>query len=248
MFNPLGFELVRSFSLPISFHILYWNKINRENFCLLLLFRHCFTVLMGRLIFGVCVCVRASGKENPYFHQNMRGSPRCEERNQTRMNRQREDDIGGKHLNGRITSQSIENNRILENRMVRGEQLPFLMCRRTTFFDWRQKNVAVVVAVVVIFWQVLKHINDLIYTIQNSNRRIKTKLEKTHTHTCASAYFYVRYVYMVCLNEYAFLFVRDIFCALFFALSHTRRRTHSFLMNVHMFPITMSKWTLRKFH
>lgn len=157
----------------------------------------------------------------------------------------REDDIGARKIQMAESHRSqMKNSRILENRMVRGEQLPFLMCRRTTFFDWRQKNVAVVVvvvAVVVIFWQVLKHINDLIYTIQNSNHRIKTKLEKTLTHTHTHVLL-LRSLYMASLNEF-------YLCEIFFVcLSHARRQTHSFLMNVHMFPITMSKWTLRKFH
>lgn len=132
----------------------------------------------------------------------------------------REDDIGARKIQmAESHCSQMKNSRILENRMVRGEQLPFLMCRRTTFFDWRQKNVAVVVvvvAVVVIFWQVLKHINDLIYTIQNSNHRIKTKLEETLTHTCLTSAFviYGKFEWI--------LFVRDIFCV---SLARTQTNT-----------------------
>lgn len=63
--SRVGFESVCALLfLPIIFHILSIEiKSIEENFCLLLLFRQCFTVLMGRLVFGVrvclCVCVRS---------------------------------------------------------------------------------------------------------------------------------------------------------------------------------------------
>lgn len=139
----------------------------------------------------------------------------------------REDDIGARKIQMAESHRSqMKNSRILENRMVRGEQLPFLMCRRTTFFDWRQKNVAVavvVVAVVVIFWQVLKHINDLIYTIQNSNHRIKTKLEKTLTHTHVLLLRSL-YIWQVWMN---FICARYFLCV---SRTHADKHTHFWWM------------------